>query len=1186
LVPRPERMGKGHWRLTDLIDAAALQDLQDMFARMFELPTMIIDPNGQNVTDPVTLSAIEDRSDRDLTPIAKDWSGPGDCAAPIAPKGVVLGYVLCGANVIDPVDVDRLRHFRVMELDEYGPSIGSAQTLARMIAEQAAAAIENRNLLQDAVSAREDAAKLVNELEVILETFRDGFTQPNDRPTLETVADQLHKLIPYDSCLIYTIEDGADELVPRVVRDPDPEAFRSYRPRKGVGVWGKVAATGVRRKIDDVRADPDFVPVPGVDLEPEAMLVVPMIGKGQIFGVMSLSRFGRQRFTEHELRVLAVFCSHASLSVQVARLSSESARRLREEQALSELLSKMARDLSITETLTVIGRCGVDLLGALGAVLRCVPEPGTSNGLVRIVMDPETADELVADLEPELEGCLARGASRIVACPHGSALLVPFHGGPESLGIAVFVAAAGRQWNQGLVDTFARQSSLGLRNALARERERRVLLQHDLLSTLGTELAQAKSHEEARARLLGRASEIFGAELSALALLDPSLDAAQVHVKEGRSSHQLKVKTLDLVASATLSAETGTEDSAFAAWAQDVQEQLGRELGTVSYLAAPLRTPTGVLGGLFVAWRSAIHRFSAEQRRLLGLVAGAAAASLDNLLAMAQTDHTLRSRLAELQALARLAERIARLTEEEPILEEVLAAVQVLAGLPGAVYATRDDGSRWAVRRAAGLGEEETTEVAAALEGLNPAEQVARFDLEGDSRQLLVIPLAAVDGGERVIAGVGSRRGDPQRDIVLAAVARFGAVALENATLHSRHRGTIARLESSNETLRQVLFVHETLTADVIGGHSIQSVADSLAGLVDGEFVVVGSLGNMLARSPADGKWSWRPEGNGPAPGGARRAEDGFVASAPAAVQDETLAWVAGRFDGSPGQVEQAALEYGALLVALELLRERTAIEVEHRLRGGFLQELFSGEFVDDVVLKQAEAFGIDLTLPSRIFLVEPASTELSHASTHLLSSVCTDCAAKWPGGSLVAVDSRGAVVVLEEPAADGSLFEDLLQQALRHRMSLSELNIAVTRVVSALPEYGRAYAAARRGLELVRLLRRSGQVVSFRQMGVYEVLLQASEPAALLEFVSLYVEPLERYDAEHNSRLLISLQTFYDSSFNLQEAARRLDVHVSTLRYRLARVQELLGVDPRVGESRLNIEVAVRAATALAVYR
>jgi transposase len=75
-----------------------------------------------------------------------------------------------------------------------------------------------------------------------------------------------------------------------------------------------------------------------------------------------------------------------------------------------------------------------------------------------------------------------------------------------------------------------------------------------------------------------------------------------------------------------------------------------------------------------------------------------------------------------------------------------------------------------------------------------------------------------------VIAGIASRHGDPQRDIVLAAVVRFGSVALENATLHSRQRGTIARLQRANENLRQVLVVHETLTADVIGGHGMQSL--------------------------------------------------------------------------------------------------------------------------------------------------------------------------------------------------------------------------------------------------------------------------------------------------------------------------------------------------------------------------
>lgn len=1222
---------EGTWQLTDLIDVTVLQSIQDTFAKVFGLPTVIIDQTGRNLTNithrvrfcedltrtsavagsrcsTCDLHAMEQATDTNRPAIFECWNGLFDCAIPIAPKGQVLGHFLCGQVLTRPPEQDRfartaldigvepreyidaLGEVRVMPLDQYESSITTMHTLAQMIADQAAAAIDNFKMLQDALSAKNDAAKLVDELEVILEAFRDSFAQPDEASTLETIADQLQRLIPHDSCLIYTVQDGTDELIPRVVRDPNPEAFRAYRPRKGVGVWGTVVATGVRRKIDDVRNDADFERVPGIDLEPEAMLVVPMIRKGTIFGVISLSRLDRRVFTEHELRILAVFCSHASLSMQVARMQAQSMRRLREEQALGELLGALAQGVSVDETLGAIGRCGLDLLGASSAMLRCRPEPGARSQPVLIGIDASQADELLADIDAELEGCLARRACRALARPRASVLLIPLEAGTEVLGTAVFVAPVGTQWDQGVVDTFAHQSSLGLRNAQARERERRVLQQNDLLSTLGTELAHAKSQEDVRAALLGKTSEIFGSELSVLALLDDSRDAIQIHVREGRGTRELSVKLAGRgrFASARLSSEATPEDSVFGAWAQDVSHELSRQLGVVSYVAAPLRTPSGVLGGLFVASRTTRHGFSGDQERLLGVVAGAAGASLGNLLARAETDHSLRRRLAELQAMSRLAEQITRLTEEDAILDEVLAAVQELAGLEGAVYAV-ESGGRWVAHRAAGLDESQAADVAGALASLRIDSQPARHDLDGAGRELLTVPIPGADRGAAVILGLAPRRGDPQRDIVLAALARFGSVALENARLQASQRDTIARLEGANEDLRHVLSVHEILTADVIEGNGIQSVADSLARLIDGEVLVLGALDNVLARAPEHGEMRWTPPGGEFEPRTiTSHTADGYVAAAPAAVEEEIFAWLVARLDVAPGQVERAAIEYGALLIAIELLRERTALEVEHRLRGGFLEELFSGEFVEDLLVKQGMAFGFDLRKPSRVFLIEPVERELSNM--HVLYAVAAECAEQWPRRHLVALESNSAVVLIEEDtplgAATETRFEDQLERALHRRMPTLQANIAVSRLVKSPPSFGRAYAAARRGLDLVRLLGRSGQIISFRKMGVQEILLAADEPASLLEFIMQYVEPLERYDAEHSSDLLHSLETFYDAGFNLQEAARRLDVHVSTLRYRLTRIEELLGVDPKTGDSRLNIEVAVKAARALAVHR
>jgi DNA-binding PucR family transcriptional regulator len=99
-------------------------------------------------------------------------------------------------------------------------------------------------------------------------------------------------------------------------------------------------------------------------------------------------------------------------------------------------------------------------------------------------------------------------------------------------------------------------------------------------------------------------------------------------------------------------------------------------------------------------------------------------------------------------------------------------------------------------------------------------------------------------------------------------------------------------------------------------------------------------------------------------------------------------------------------------------------------------------------------------------------------------------------------------------------------------------------------------------------------------------MLLRSNEPEAIVEFITRYVEPLDRYDAGHTAHLRATLEAYYEAGGRLEPAARALHIHVSTLRYRLGRVEELLGVDPREGDARLDLEVALRAARTLPVHR
>jgi DNA-binding PucR family transcriptional regulator len=183
-----------------------------------------------------------------------------------------------------------------------------------------------------------------------------------------------------------------------------------------------------------------------------------------------------------------------------------------------------------------------------------------------------------------------------------------------------------------------------------------------------------------------------------------------------------------------------------------------------------------------------------------------------------------------------------------------------------------------------------------------------------------------------------------------------------------------------------------------------------------------------------------------------------------------------------------------------------------------------------------------------------------------------------------VALDG-GTVVALVHDDGEQA-FEDELRGAIERHLPGTAVNIGAGTRCAKLADYRMSHISARRAVDLMRLVGRADDTVSFRRAGVEQMLLRSSEPEALVEFIGRYVDPLDRYDSAHSSQLRRTLEVYYDAGGRLEPAARALHIHVSTLRYRLGRVREVLGVDPRQGDSRLDLEVALRAARTLPVHR
>ncbi len=1241
----------GRWKLTDLIDVRTLQSIQDTFARAFGLPTVIVNPDGTNATD-IThrVTFCEDltrlsslggprctecdlgamrRAQRSGEPaIFKCWNGLYDCAIPITCKGEVLGYFLCGQILMDAPEqetyrrtaielgvdpssyVDALTEVRRVDFDSYEASVQSMHVLAEMIAEQAAAAIDNLAILEDAEQARADAARLVGELDGILEGLRDVGSQPDYRATLEAVAETLARLVPWDSCVIYLTDGTRDELVPVVVRGPYAEQVMRFHPRVGQSVVGSVALTGVGRQVGDVTNEIDFEPIPGVPLERDAMLAVPMVYRDAVSGVIVLRRFRQGRFTDHEFRLLVAFSSQASVSIQLAKLASDNAERLREERALSGLL----RTLSVTPGLEAIldeaARTAANVLGAEAVILQAtLPDVGTHHTAVAGIGE-DLAETLLVELQGMIAEALAEGSVRVCEARGRSALVLPFGTTQDARGAGVLLGHVDREWDDRLAQALGSQLTLGLEQARLHRRELRQLHEYRQLSELGAELARTEEISELEQCLLLRTRGGFSGDVSWIATLGDGPDAIAVTLVDTLSSERftIRLEGSGRVAALRLRDEPRCARSVYDAWAQAIYEAVSDRVKVGSFVSEPLSVSSGSLGGLFVGWNETVPHLADERVRMLGLVASAGGASLARLAAYQQTDAALRERVSDLEGLTQLAHRLTGLRNERPILEEVLGALRRLGRLDCAVYGVGGK-SGLRIRSSVGLDQMTKRTLVDSYGRLEQPDAGGRVTLAEAGREAVFLPTSGTEGRAALFAGIGPREHDSQRYRALQMIARYGSVALENAALHRRQRLAIGRLEhkqreTADQTVRleRVLLAHETLAAAVVED-GLASLASSLASFTGGKVEIVAADDRTLAASPPDARIEWRPRGEQEVSHAMLDVVDGArTIAAPALLESEPLAWVIAELERAPEDVDKAAIEYGALLTALELLREQTADEVETRLRGDLLDELFGGQFVEELMSKQARGLGLELSLPMRVALTEARvrmeegaradraedGADQESVSPERLLQAVREVVHRGARGGLVALRGQAVVAIVpEEGEADGGvLFEDRLRAVLRGRFPSLDCTIAVGTRCSEAGDYRGSFLAARRGLDLLKLQGRYDETFTFRDASVATLLLRATEPEDILEFVSRYVTPLDRYDANHTSDLRATAEAYFDAGGNLEETARRLHVHVSTLRYRLGRIAQVTGVDLRDPQATLDLQVALRAIQPLAVRR
>ena len=129
----------------------------------------------------------------------------------------------------------------------------------------------------------------------------------------------------------------------------------------------------------------------------------------------------------------------------------------------------------------------------------------------------------------------------------------------------------------------------------------------------------------------------------------------------------------------------------------------------------------------------------------------------------------------------------------------------------------------------------------------------------------------------------------------------------------------------------------------------------------------------------------------------------------------------------------------------------------------------------------------------------------------------------------------------------------------------------------SAVADVCRVVAEARQARRLAELLGAGVNLVNSAEFGSSELLLAMVPAEARRSFRAALLTPLLAYDRDHGTELVSTLRVFLANSGSWSKAAEAMFIHVNSLRYRIRRIHELTGRDPRSLEDQAALLLALQ---------
>ncbi len=403
-------------------------------------------------------------------------------------------------------------------------------SLLSAVASQAAVALENAWLYEDATRRAQEAAALYELSQAVGATL-------NLNRVIHFVADSVLSLLHVDKFALFLYNSATGCLEIKASRNLTKETAEAMKPRLGEGIAGWVLEFETPTAVQDVSADHRNRSCP-MDVEGVTSLVsVPLQSGDQVIGVLHAMSSRRRLFTVGEMELLYTIANQVGAAIANAQMYEEARQKSEEiRKGVRRIARALGSSLDGKQTAQTIADLALEMTGTDRGLLFAFDSQGNlaaqaaasfksslaalpTISLADAGRGPETATAYVArrgrsltieDFGKDMRFVLPAFAARERITGY---LGVPLKLGKEVLGVLEVYTQGPRRFTADeirLLLTFASQASVGLQNALLVEQAGRRLDDLRALGALGELLARAAPAAElfpSALRLLCAAAE-------------------------------------------------------------------------------------------------------------------------------------------------------------------------------------------------------------------------------------------------------------------------------------------------------------------------------------------------------------------------------------------------------------------------------------------------------------------------------------------------------------------------------------------------------------------------------------------------------------------------------------------------------------------------------------------------------